>query len=71
MSFLRVITVPAEGNLNSRQSLSKSILRKKLRVAVMVDRFAVSVDQTYGMEWNERREKQFTRGKRERRNKVI
>ena len=34
MSFLRVITVPAEGNLNSRQSLSKSILRKKLRVAV-------------------------------------
>ena len=37
----------------------------------MVDRFAVSVDQTCGMEWNERREKQFTRGKRERRNKVI
>ena len=34
MSFLRVTTVPAEGNLNSRQSLSKSILRKKLRVAV-------------------------------------
>ena len=37
----------------------------------MVDRFVVGVGQTCGIGWNEKGEKQFTRGKKERRNKVI